>query len=376
MFNNKLKKIIILIIGIIVFSHFLNYKRNIINELIYIKNVKKFDFNKSEKENSNNFNLNSSIIIPVYNCEKTINESILSIQKQNLTNLEIILVNDFSTDNSINIIQIIMKNDTRIKLINNKRNYGTLYSRSIGALSAKGSYIFSLDNDDEFYGNDSLDFIYNQAIEGNYDIVTFKRIYSRRPKVPEVNSINNNNFRVIHQPELSIFPIAKQGKFFPNSFFIWDKCIKTSIYKHAVHLLGNEIYHQKISYNEDIIIVFIIFSISKSMKIINKYGIIHYIYNSSTSRTRKQTYKSQCNIYLLDILFRFSRNSHNKNLCVEYFMRNKNYLKRYSTKKNIEKLIHILELMISDKFITDKNKQYLKQFIKNMNNERQNKYIL
>lgn len=269
-----------------------------------------------------------------------------------------------------------MKNDTRIKLINNKRNYGTLYSRSIGALSAKGSYIFSLDNDDEFYGNDSLDFIYNQAIEGNYDIVTFKRIYSRRPKVPEVNSINNNNFRVIHQPELSIFPIAKQGKFFPNSFFIWDKCIKTSIYKHAVHLLGNEIYHQKISYNEDIIIVFIIFSISKSMKIINKYGIIHYIYNSSTSRTRKQTYKSQCNIYLLDILFRFSRNSHNKNLCVEYFMRNKNYLKRYSTKKNIEKLIHILELMISDKFITDKNKQYLKQFIKNMNNERQNKYIL
>ena len=299
MFNN-LKKIIILIIGIIVFSHFLNYKRNIINELIYIKNVKKFDFNKSEKENSNNFNLNSSIIIPVYNCEKTINESILSIQKQNLTNLEIILVNDFSTDNSINIIQIIMKNDTRIKLINNKRNYGTLYSRSIGALSAKGSYIFSLDNDDEFYGNDSLDFIYNQAIEGNYDIVTFKRIYSRRPKVPEVNSINNNNFRVIHQPELSIFPIAKQGKFFPNSFFIWDKCIKTSIYKHAVHLLGNEIYRQKISYNEDIIIVFIIFSISKSMKIINKYGIIHYIYNSSTSRTRKQIYKSQCNIYLLD----------------------------------------------------------------------------
>ena len=376
MFNNKLKKIIILIIGIIVFSHFLNYKRNIINELIYIKNVKKFDFNKSEKENSNNFNLNSSIIIPVYNCEKTINESILSIQKQNLTNLEIILVNDFSTDNSINIIQIIMKNDTRIKLINNKRNYGTLYSRSIGALSAKGSYIFSLDNDDEFYGNDSLDFIYNQAIEGNYDIVTFKRIYSRRPKVPEVNSINNNNFRVIHQPELSIFPIVKQGKFFPNSFFIWDKCIKTSIYKHAVHLLGNEIYHQKISYNEDIIIVFIIFSISKSMKIINKYGIIHYIYNSSTSRTRKQIYKSQCNIYLLDILFRFSRNNHNKNLCVEYFMRNKNYLKRYSTKKNIEKLIHILELMISDKFITDKNKQYLKQFIKNMNNERQNKYIL
>ena len=376
MFNNKLTKIIILIIGIIVLTRFYKNKNNRINKLIDIKNINKIDFNKSIEENVNKSFINASVVIPVYNCEKTINYSILSIQNQNLTNLEIILVNDFSTDNSINIIRDIMKKDTRIKLINNKQNHGTLYSRSIGALSAKGSYIFSLDNDDKFYGRDSLNFIYNHAIDGNHDIVTFKRIYSRRHHVPKIRSRNINRFSIIHQPQLSIFPISKRGRFYPNSFFIWDKCIKTSIYKQAVHLLGNEIYDHKISYNEDIIIVFIIFSISKSMKIINKHGIIHYIYRTSSSRTRKLFYKSQCNIYLLDILFRFSKNNNSKNLCVQYFIRNKNFIKRYSSKEDIENLIQILNKIMNDKFITEKNKQFLKNFIEDMNNQMKNKYIL
>jgi len=76
-----------------------------------------------------------------------------------------------------------MKNDSRIKLINNKENRGTLYSRSIGALSAKGEYIFSLDNDDEFFGIDSLDYIYNQAKEGNHDIIYFRRFSIRNKSV-------------------------------------------------------------------------------------------------------------------------------------------------------------------------------------------------
>ena len=367
MFNNKLTKIIILIIGIIVYKHLLKVKKRKINELIDIKNINKIDFNKSKGEYDNELSINATVIIPVYNCEKTINYSILSIQQQNLTNLEIILVNDFSTDNSINIIESFMKNDSRIRLINNKQNFGTLYSRSIGALSAKGSYIFSLDNDDKFYGTDSLDYIYNQAKEGDYDIINFKRIYSRSKKIPKVSIKNINRFSIVNQPELSIFPISRRGKFFPNSFFIWDKCIKTNIYKQAVQMLGNDIYNYKISYNEDIIIVFIIFSISKSMKIINKHGIIHYIYRTSTSRTRKQIYKSYCNIYLLDILFRFSKNNHNKNLCVEYFLQNAKFIRRFSTKEYMKNLIRILNNIINDQYITEKNKQILKQFIKNMN---------
>lgn len=92
MFNNKLTKIIILIIGIIVLTRFYKNKNNRINKLIDIKNINKIDFNKNIEENVNKSFINASIIIPVYNCEKTINYSILYIQNQNLTNLEIILM--------------------------------------------------------------------------------------------------------------------------------------------------------------------------------------------------------------------------------------------------------------------------------------------
>ena len=75
-----------------------------------------------------------SVLIPTFNSEKTIKSTLRSIQNQNMTDIEIIIVNDFSTDNSIKIIEEIQKEDPRIKIIHNYRKMGSLYSRSIGAL--------------------------------------------------------------------------------------------------------------------------------------------------------------------------------------------------------------------------------------------------
>ena len=361
----------IILIFIFVYGNKLNRINNINNKLFYNENK---DMNIKFK--------NVSVIIPVYNCEKTINYSILSIKKQNLTNLEIILVNDFSKDNSLNIIKEFMKNDSRIKLINNKENRGTLYSRSIGALSAKGEYIFSLDNDDEFFGIDSLDYIYNQAKEGDHDIIYFRKFSIRNKSILKLklkkfilknNHYNmNNRFKIINQPELSIYPISKNKKYSPNSFFIWDKCIKTKIYQQAVKMLFKDINSKNISYNEDIIIIFIIFSISKSMKIINKLGIIHYLYNNSTARTRKYEYKIYCDIYLLDILFRFSKNNSYKNFCVDYFVSNMKFISKNKNKENNLYLIKVLNKIIIDKYITEKNKLILKTFIKKLEDKKLN----
>ena len=104
-----------------------------------------------------------TVIIPVYNCKDYITRAIKSIQNQNMMNIEIILVNDNSTDNTSFIIEEMQKEDQRIKIINNQKNMGTLYSRCIGALSAKGKYIFPLDNDDMFLDEDVLQtIIYNK----------------------------------------------------------------------------------------------------------------------------------------------------------------------------------------------------------------------
>ena len=111
------------------------------------------------KSDNNNFYEKSdnpiiTTIIPSYNCQKTISSSVRSVQYQNCTNIEIIIVDDFSTDKSREIIRNIQLKDKRLVMIENKKNMGTLYSRCIGALLSKGEYIFCLDNDDLFFDED------------------------------------------------------------------------------------------------------------------------------------------------------------------------------------------------------------------------------
>ena len=79
--------------------------------------------------------------IIIYNAEKTILSSIRSIQNQNMADIELLLVDDYSIDNSLKIIEKCQKEDKRIKLIKNKKNRGALYSRSLGVLNSKGKYI-------------------------------------------------------------------------------------------------------------------------------------------------------------------------------------------------------------------------------------------
>ena len=91
-----------------------------------------------------------SIIISVYNGEAYLKTALLSIQNQELKDLEIIMVDDLSKDNSINLIKELMKNEPRIILLENKENRGPLYTKSTGVLHAKGKYVMTLDEDDMY----------------------------------------------------------------------------------------------------------------------------------------------------------------------------------------------------------------------------------
>lgn len=88
-----------------------------------------------------------SIIMPVYNAEKYLNRSIKSIMNQTYNNIEIILVNDGSTDNSLEICTSYQEKDKRIKLIN-QENKGVSFARNKGIDEATGDYIMFIDSDD------------------------------------------------------------------------------------------------------------------------------------------------------------------------------------------------------------------------------------
>lgn len=93
-------------------------------------------------------NTKVSVIMPVYNSEEFLEESIQSILNQSLKEFEFIIVDDGSIDNSLNIINKYKKIDKRIILIKNKKNSGQAISRNKGLKKAKGRYIAVLDSDD------------------------------------------------------------------------------------------------------------------------------------------------------------------------------------------------------------------------------------
>lgn len=90
-----------------------------------------------------------SVIIPVYNREKTIKRAVESVLEQTYKNIEIIIVDDHSTDNSINIIHKL--NDKRIKIFRLNENKGACYARNYGVKQAHGQYIAFQDSDDFWF---------------------------------------------------------------------------------------------------------------------------------------------------------------------------------------------------------------------------------
>ena len=106
-------------------------------------------------ENKSEINKMISVIIPVYNAEDYLQECLDSIRKQSLTNIEIICIDDGSTDGSVSVIKNVMKEDFRIQLIE-QTNQGAGTARNNGLKNATGKYVAFLDADDFFYDIDAL----------------------------------------------------------------------------------------------------------------------------------------------------------------------------------------------------------------------------
>ena len=134
-----------------------------------------------------------SVLMPVYNCEKFLKKAIDSILNQTFDNFEYIIINDGSTDNSLNIIK--SYEDKRIKIINNSKNLGISRSLNKGIRQAKGEYLARQDSDDisdedrfkiqlEYIMNNDVDLVDTSIIYIDEDD-NFIRNYAKRVYNPE-----------------------------------------------------------------------------------------------------------------------------------------------------------------------------------------------
>lgn len=113
-----------------------------------------------------------SIVIPNYNNEKYLKKAISSCLEQTYQDLEVIIVDDCSTDESVHLIRDIQKTDKRIKLIQNDENLKVTRTRNKGILAASGILITTLDSDDYFISDKKIETEYNLLKEHNFDIYT------------------------------------------------------------------------------------------------------------------------------------------------------------------------------------------------------------
>ena len=143
-----------------------------------------------------------SIVISVYNGEAYLNTSILSIQNQDFKDVEIVIVDDASKDNSVKLIKELMKTEPRIVLYENEENKGALYTKSKGVLKAKGKYVMTLDMDDIFVQREAFSTLYIEAIKNNLDILGFIMVQSDK-KINKYRPNYSDKQRIIYQPELS-----------------------------------------------------------------------------------------------------------------------------------------------------------------------------
>ena len=117
-------------------------------------------------------NINISVIVTVYNIEKYIGECLDSILSQEGVSFEVICVNDASTDGSYNILLEYERKDSRVKIINSRKNEGLSSSRNKGIYIAKGEYLYNIDGDDVLVPG-ALSTMHAYMMENKLDLLGF-----------------------------------------------------------------------------------------------------------------------------------------------------------------------------------------------------------
>lgn len=166
-----------------------------------------------------------SVIVPIYNVENYLEECLESILVQTYSNLEIILVDDGSTDNSGNICELYSKKDSRIKVIH-KKNGGTGSARNIGLKIAKGKYISFVDSDDFLLNRNVYSEMISIMDKENSDLVFGDVLvcYSNT-KTESLNELEKKftNTDTLNSDELLLMGMDNKIIFSPVCFYIYKK---------------------------------------------------------------------------------------------------------------------------------------------------------
>lgn len=242
--------------------------------------------NKIEMVTEENFLI--SIVVPVYNAEKYLEQCLNSIQNQTYKNFEVILVNDGSMDHSESICMDFVKVDTRFKYFT-KENGGASSARNFGLDNVTGDYITFIDADD-WVDENHLEVLINNIKENNSDMAV--------SSIKKFDNVSNFEFRVYSKQEKYLLNYNKLNR--EEFLVILPKLIHASnSYKIAVsklfkkELVTDVRFDESIIYGEDLDFFFKLYNKVNSISYVDEVTYIYRLHDERSSSKFGQLHMEQ-----------------------------------------------------------------------------------
>ena len=312
-----------------------------------------------------------SIILPSYNKQETLMISIRSIQNQSLKNIEIIIVDDCSTDNSKDTFKYLLETDPRIRIFTHLKNMGLWRSRLDGFLYSKGKYILHFDTGDLYEDNYVLEDLYN--FMEKYDVDSAKMLfrlifkYNNSTKSKMVFRVNKNSKIVYGTKNI----IKMNRLIFKGWGNIWNRITKADIFTKEMHLLNDRVLNIYKNLYDDRWHNVLINKVSHSFAVVDRIGYLYYRdgkgYGDIRLKTKidkDKTVQEFINFLIFDYFYSTEPKTTIVSKLKEY-NHNKSKIKLSYFKSNIYILNDLLFLLINDPSISFNDKIFLKSLLKN-----------
>lgn len=254
--------------------------------------------------------------------EKYIERCLLSIINQSFQDFEIIIVNDNSKDNTINIIKNFQKEGYRIKIFEHNKNLGVYSSRVESVKNSKGKYILLMDPDDMILNQNLFQELFNYNSKYNLDIIEFSVFHQKEgrktiffPSKHELNHYHRFKKNIIYQPELSDIIFYKPNT---NKYTdvicrtVWNKLIRRNVLINSINYIENDFHDKYLIAADDTPINILNFNFAKNYSNIYLPGYLYILraHSMSNGKNGNQHDKIVSINYLLyfKLLYRYIKN--------------------------------------------------------------------
>ncbi len=297
-----------------------------------------------------------SVVLPTYNKEDTLMKSIRSIQNQSLKNIEIIIVDDCSTDKTPNLYKYLLQSDPRIRVFRHLKNLGVWRTRIDGFLYSRGDYVIQFDPGDLYEDNYVLEEAYN--IIKKYKIDSVKMLcrfiynYNNMSNYKYALIIKENYTKIAYQPDIEKYNF----KYFKKNGCIWTRLTRKNVLTKSLLLLSSRILNIYKNFWEDIWWNTIINKVSYNLLALKRYSYLYFINTKGEGKIKienenqrdKMTHEF---IHFLYFDLEFLKKENNKKTIINQLKKlnshsNKIKLSFFKTKFNIlddllNRLIHV-----------------------------------